>query len=288
MGEPTNDDIQAMLPDDNRPESHQIREITGGWVSWTFDVADEWIVQIPRRVEDVSATLKQVALLPRLADWVPFRVPVPEIIAHWQDRPVVRYRKVPGRPLQASDNPEPLAAMLHALHSFPVQRAVDLTGSAATAMAWQAGYASFYEQVQREVLPVLDDELARLVTRQYEQQLEDGFDFEPALVHRDLGAVHILIDDATGRPSGMIDFETAAVGDPAIDFVGLLITLGLNGARAVMDEHGNGVQWSQVRFYWWLGPVYDVIHGRSVGDPAIVRDGIDGLARRVTAARSAR
>ncbi len=42
------------------------------------------------------------------------------------------------------------------------------------------------------------------------------------LAHNDLCADHVLVDPATGRLAGIIDFADAMVGDPVLDFVGLL------------------------------------------------------------------
>jgi aminoglycoside phosphotransferase (APT) family kinase protein len=42
------------------------------------------------------------------------------------------------------------------------------------------------------------------------------------LVHNDLGPEHVLVDEETTLPIELIDFESAWVGDPAIDFVGLM------------------------------------------------------------------
>lgn len=64
-------------------------------------------------------------------------------------------------------------------------------------------------------------------------------------------AEHILVDPWTGQPSGLIDFDWASVGGPALDFVGLLTALGPQFTHQLISAYGT-VSWSRLLFYWWL------------------------------------
>ena len=44
------------------------------------------------------------------------------------------------------------------------------------------------------------------------------FDYTPAFCHGDLWAEHILFDPAQEKLTGVIDFESACLGDPAGDW----------------------------------------------------------------------
>jgi phosphotransferase family enzyme len=46
------------------------------------------------------------------------------------------------------------------------------------------------------------------------------------LIHNDICPDHLIVDPATGRLTGLIDFTDAVVGPPVLDFVGLI---GLGG-----------------------------------------------------------
>ena len=48
----------------------------------------------------------------------------------------------------------------------------------------------------------------------------------PVLAHQDFACEHVLIDPATGRATGVIDWADATLGDPADDFAGVLAWLG--------------------------------------------------------------
>ncbi|HVE95850.1 MAG TPA: hypothetical protein VNA67_02535 [Pseudonocardiaceae bacterium] len=94
--EPTADVVRDVLLRQGI-EASRIESIGGGFVSWTFDIDDAWIVQLPRFDAAVQATRMQIRLMPEVQAAVPFAVPVPELIAEWESRPVIRYRKVQGR-----------------------------------------------------------------------------------------------------------------------------------------------------------------------------------------------
>ncbi|NIV40422.1 MAG: phosphotransferase, partial [Anaerolineae bacterium] len=51
---------------------------------------------------------------------------------------------------------------------------------------------------------------------------EDNFRYQPVLKHSDFGPSNILFDSETQRVSGIIDFGSSGLGDPAYDFAGLL------------------------------------------------------------------
>src|SRR5918997_926284 len=199
----------------------RIESIGGGFVSWTFDIDDAWIVQLPRFDTAIQTTRMQIRLMPEVQAAVPFAVPVPELIAEWESRPVIRYRKVPGRPLTETDQWPPIAAMLRTLHSVPATRAAPLLGCEPSPEAWRTRHAQFRDLMEQALLPQLDTQLGAVISQHYAQFLDDPLDFTPCFVHCDLGAEHILVDPQTRRPAGLIDFDWSAVGDPAIDFVGV-------------------------------------------------------------------
>jgi aminoglycoside phosphotransferase (APT) family kinase protein len=49
------------------------------------------------------------------------------------------------------------------------------------------------------------------------------YDGEPRFIHNDFSSDHIIVDPATGRLSGIIDWSDAVLGDPAQDFAYLMV-----------------------------------------------------------------
>jgi aminoglycoside phosphotransferase (APT) family kinase protein len=140
--------------------------------------------------------------------------------------------------------------------------------------------------VIRGAFPLLSCEARTHVERVYEAYLNDAasFEFEPVLVHGDLG-VNTLID-ADGRLCGVIDFGDAAVTSPALDF--WLPAFGFRQIgipeqqAACLEAAGIGAAALQrmlpeltfldVRF-----PLLEVLHGLGSGADDSVESGIRSL-----------
>lgn len=254
--------------------------VEGGRVSWTYVADDEAIVQLPRFDQAVEALRTQSVLMPLVQATVPFAVPVPAPVASYQGRPVMRYRMVPGRPLRLGDRWRDIPAMLHALHRVPADQAADILCCEPTAEAWRSRYAEFRSAVTDALFPHLSEDVAAAISTQYERFLSGPFDFTPVFVHSDLDAEHILVDPQTGQPSGLIDFDWASVGDPALDFVGLLTALGPQVTHRLISAYGT-VAWSRLLFYWWLNPCYELVYAGSYLDEHALARGIQTIRARL-------
>ncbi|MGH8877708.1 MAG: phosphotransferase family protein [Stackebrandtia sp.] len=258
-----------------------VTPITGGWASWTFELESGQILRVARNPEIDAAHRREARLLPALAESVSFAVPAPTHFGVHNGLTYMVYRRLPGRGLRAGDEVAPIASMLAELHAFPVEQAVELLGCEGTAQAWRYDYVGIWKWVDAEVLPVLDTPLREAVRSEFDAVLPELADITPALVHRDLGCEHILTDPDTRVPTGIIDFETATVGDPVIDFVGLLITLGEVETRRLVDAWPGEFSWSRLRFYMWMGAVHAIRYGIREGDDALIAEGVEGLRGRL-------
>jgi aminoglycoside phosphotransferase (APT) family kinase protein len=265
-----------------------VQHIPGGWGSFTFLVDGDHILRFARNAEVASAHHREAALLPRLAAAVSFRVPEPDFFGSWGDAGTcLGYPLIEGRALTAADGWRSLAGVLRELHAFPVDVARSTLGQPGTVDEWRAGYERLWTDVRTQVLPTLDAELAGMVTDAYTALLAGDWDFQPVLVHRDLAPEHVLVDDC-GRVVGLIDFEDAAVGDPAIDFAGLLPLLGAERVEQLIADYGRPVDRARLRHYWWLASVHDLRYGLTTGGRAITDAATDELRRRLSGAGPAR
>lgn len=258
--------------------------IPGGWDFDTFEVDGEWIFRFPKREPDGRSLERELRLLPALVDRLPFDVPRPVHRGTHDGRPFAGYRKISGRPLCPDDAQSDvirrdLAGFLEAMHRFPADRARDLLGVEGTLDAWHEEYVRLRALFEDSVAPLVPAAVADAARHGFDRFA--GSEFVPVLVHRDLGAEHILVHQ--DRLSGVIDFGDAGVGDPAIDLVGLWITLGPPAATAVAEACGYASEdfFQRVRFYHWMGAVHAVLYGLRIGDTSEVRAGCVGLASRL-------
>lgn len=266
-------------------EPQRVEAITGGWANWTFELDGEAIVRFPRSDSVALATHRELALLPELAAFVSFSVPVPESIASFRDRPFFTYRRIAGRPLSDGDAPEvatPLGAMLAELHHFPVDRAAHLLRLGAPERVWRDRYEDLWETISQVALPVLPGRLAEEVRRRYTTFVERPPAFPVCFIHNDLGPEHVLLDEATGAPCALIDFEDASVGHPAVDMTPLVATLGLSALPALEHERDLGERLAdRLWFYRWVGSLHAIIYGVTAGVEAERVGGIRELRRRI-------
>jgi aminoglycoside phosphotransferase (APT) family kinase protein/ADP-ribose pyrophosphatase YjhB (NUDIX family) len=275
-----------VTPDDARAalvgagwQPRTVVAIGDGESSWTFEVDGRWIAQFPRKAAVARGHERERRLFPELARHVGFRVPMPEMVGEFHGLPFHTYEKIAGEPLteQAFD-PRSFAQMLRGLHSFPADRACELLGDAGTVDEWRAGYATLWQDVEAHVLPLLPSRVVSDVTSEYDAFLRN-VDFEPVLVHGDLGVEHVLV----GVQHAVIDFEEVAVGDPAIDFVGVFVAFGLPAARAVLAEYGptDSDLPGRLRFYRWMGSVHAARHALDVGDDDLLAGALREVERRI-------
>jgi aminoglycoside 2''-phosphotransferase len=109
------------------------------------------------------------------------------------------------------------------------------------------------------------------VARHFEPMLadENWLVYEPALVNGDLASYHILYDPDTQRINGVIDFGTAGIGDPAVDFACIIGGFGESFLRrmrkfypAIADAIDRARFWAGTLELQWL------LRGMRTNDPS--------------------
>ena len=239
-----------------------IVEVDEGWDFKVLIVDDSWVVRWPRHEFAVEEIEQEVDLLPVLAPVLPVEVPRFEYVSRepW----LVVYRLIRGTPLVAED-PDGVRTFLDALH------AVDVDHIPARRPDWLEIYRSHAADWRLVVLPLLDEH-ERTRGEALLEEVETLTDFEPCLVHCDLGPSHLLCRD--GRLVGVIDWADAKVGDPALDYSWLLNVP--FSSWDVDDELRR-----RARIYHRLAPWFEVHYGVLTEQPQWVENGLAGLRSRL-------
>lgn len=223
-----------------------LRLLDHGWRSSAVATAGGAVFRIGRNAAATAGYRKELRLLPFLRRKLPVPVPQP----NWHAEPCQRFRfgaigypMLPGAPLRpewltpaheariAAD----LGAFLAALHRIDAAQA-----AAAGAPASSSGRA--FAALATEMLPALRSVLTpreyAVVVDWWGALLADGtmHAYAPTLRHGDLWYGNVLIDERAGRVSGVLDWEEAAIGDPAQDFA-TQFHLGDRFAALVIDEY---------------------------------------------------
>jgi aminoglycoside 2''-phosphotransferase len=175
-------------------------------------------------------------------------LPIPRFELLAQD--LASYPLIPGGPLVRNDilklggkDQERIAAelagFLRQLHGIPLPL-VEAVGVASSAtVRTRADWLQMYVDVRRELFPLMMAHARRWVEGHFEPLLaEPGWmDCQPALVNGDLGPYHVLFDPNKRRINGVIDFGTAGLGDPAVDFSCILYNYGETFLRRMVPHY---------------------------------------------------
>ncbi|MGH2557711.1 MAG: phosphotransferase family protein [Thermomicrobiales bacterium] len=224
-----------------------LRVLGAGFGSVAVETAGGQVFRIAKSPAAAARHANEVRLLPALRTRVPVAVPDPRWHAGSSASlpfGVMEYPKLPGAPLRpewlARTDSAPIAfdiaAFLLALHRFPIAEAEAL------GLPGPESSRAVLEALRADVLPPLRDALAaieyRRITTWWDAFLADERmrRYRPALRHGDLWYENILVDEARERVVGVVDFECAAVGDPAQDFATQL-HLGRRFAAQVIDAY---------------------------------------------------
>jgi aminoglycoside 2''-phosphotransferase len=134
---------------------------------------------------------------------------------------------------------EQLGQFYQQLHSIPGDVIAASSIASSIAERSREEMLDLYEQVQQILFPHLWKHQRTWIHEHFEPLVSGSLhlDASAVLIHGDLGCYHILFDPDRQVLSGIIDFGTAGMGDPAIDLASLL------------DNHGEGVLKQMSKYY---------------------------------------
>jgi aminoglycoside phosphotransferase (APT) family kinase protein len=204
--------------------------LAAGWDNTVYVVDAQWAFRFPRRAVALPGIAREAAVLPALAPLLPLPVPVPERLGRPSPSFPWRFtgaRLLPGAELALSGLPDEtrvaaavgLGGFLRALHAPQVVDAVD-AGRLPVDPMRRADPADrlrrsrpWLEQLASAGLWQPDAAAERLLARASALAPSRA---DLALAHGDLHARHLLVD-ATGAPTGVIDWGDVCRADPVVD-----------------------------------------------------------------------
>ena len=219
------------------------RHLTHGWDHAVLILDEALVFRAPKAPTSLGEVENEAGLLRHLERKL--EVGIPRYIYQAADGSFGGYRLLPGRELDpgtfrklSAEERETiagrLAAFLTSMHETP-------KSVARRHQVPEEDAAKDYEDLVRDTEALVFPHLARRDTLAIEAflaelaaELEQGR--PTGLLHGDLSGEHILWD-ARKRQVNIIDFSDRMLGDPAIDFAGLL-AYGRGFAERVFEEYG--------------------------------------------------
>ena len=258
--------------------------VDSGWDSRVLEVDGRWIFQFARRPEIADQFRKELQLLPELAARLPLAVPRP-VFACLDDPDYIciGYRKLNGEALSDTTAKPAIAAQIGAfldcLHRFPLDVVSQTSLLVAGPVVWRDEYLDFYRWIQANVISRVSEPLRKRMRNLWEGFLdtEENFLFKPLLIHGDLGVEHVLVDPRSDRLVGVIDWGDARIGDPALDFTGLLASCSTEFVGQVLESYAvplDGRFWERMAFYRDIIHFHKMRYGLELGDERFFAEGL--------------
>lgn len=252
-------------------------------------VNGELIFRFPKYPHVLESLKTETAILRCIKGYVTLAVPAP-IFVNLEQRAVgeafVGYRSIPGEPLwretfQKIDNQEvvqrlagQVSGFLRALHCVPVE---DLSGIELPVHDTYEECADIYARIQEKLFSRMRPDAQAWATGHFEDFLTDArnFQYEPILKHGDFGPSNILFDREAQRVTGVIDFGSSGMGDPAYDFAGLLSGYGEGFLATCVETYPTLEAFlGRVRFYQGTFALLEALFGVENGDDEALRAGL--------------
>lgn len=194
-------------------------------------VNEEIIFRFPKHENAADKLKKETKVIELIKNYINLKIPN----IFYNSREFIGYFMIPGVTFRKDillelDKEtiqlvaEQVANFLKELHRVPVNKVVDVDIPISDVPDKYEDWVDLYKRIQDEVFPYLMIHTREWAKNHFESFLDSksNFDYEPKLIHGDLGCYHILFDRKRNRINGIIDFGTAGLGDPALD-IGTLI-----------------------------------------------------------------
>ncbi len=120
-----------------------------------------------------------------------------------------------------------LALDFRSLHSIPLEKARAAGIRPCEVSRDLAGWQKLHAEIRELVYPLMLEYARRWAERLFTLIEDPAFlQHNLSVVNSDVGPSHILFDPATNKVTGLLDWGTTSLGDPAVDYVGILYDYG--------------------------------------------------------------
>lgn len=198
-------------------------------------VNQELIFCFPKHEHALNKIDAEIKIIELIKSYVTLEVPKifyksPEVIAYFMISGITLRRDILlGLDQKTSQFvAEQLATFLKQLHSIPIDETINLGISITDVPSKYEDWVDLYKRIEGEVFPHLMLHTREWAKNHFESFLDtkSNFEYEPKLIHGDLGPYHILFDRQKNCINGVIDFGSAGLGDPAVDIATVIHTYG--------------------------------------------------------------
>ncbi|MBA3867921.1 MAG: aminoglycoside phosphotransferase family protein [Anaerolineae bacterium] len=280
--------IQRVYPN---LEIQSAQHRTGGQNNDILIVNSALIFRFPRYAEAFQALTDETAILKLLQAKLPLPTPNP-IYAHLDaldfNQAFVGYPMIAGESVDiyqlesrfdshtCQHLADQLADFLKALHGIspaqlPIKPALHDD---------RAYWTDLYQRIHAKLFPLMRAAGREQVINHFEPYLAlaQHFDYTPVLRHGDFGTGNILFDATAQQFTGVIDFGSAALGDPATDLAAIYGWRGRGAtfARRLFKRYPElEAMLSRAQFYAGTFLLQEALFGLENNEPELIASGLE-------------
>jgi aminoglycoside phosphotransferase (APT) family kinase protein len=232
--------------------SSRVVAYAAGWDNAAFLIDDVVLFRFPRRTIAVDLLRREIALLPRIAPFLPLPISAPQYHGLWRDElqwPFAGYRMLAGQPASRIDLDDgermrlavPLAEFLRDLHAIETRPLVEAGLPPDLFGRFDAAKNVLRVRVRITMIQAAGYTIPPAVLAWFEEH-PPRLDDQRTVVHGDLYARHVMLD--RGVLCGVIDWGDMHLGSPAID---------LSAAHTMLPPEAHAI------FRETYGPVSDEV-----------------------------
>ncbi|MFN2528724.1 MAG: phosphotransferase [Candidatus Baltobacteraceae bacterium] len=277
-------DLARSLIHDQLPELRplEVEPLGAGWDNAAFVVNGRYVFRFPQRAIAAPLVKLEADILPLIAADLPLPIPVPTFRGGpagdypWMFAGYEAVRGVTACSVSLSDDQRaalaaPLATFLRHLHAIDTAKAmrsglqVDVLGRMEHAKRFPATEQRFTELYAAG----LTDDGATFLNTMADISPNTG-EGRQVLVHGDLYARHVLVNDAT--VSGVIDWGDMHLGNPAIDLRIAFLMLPPQAHAAFRQAYGtiDNRTWELARYSAIYSAVLVLHYGNRINDKHLI------------------
>ncbi|MCK4757496.1 MAG: phosphotransferase [Thermoplasmata archaeon] len=270
-----------------------------GWDSFVARVNETHIFRFPTRPRVIRQLGFEIIILPELAKRLPIPIPNFDHIWHGDDeRPqmFVGYPMIQGTVLSRTPPFEParkkelaslLGRILIDIHTFPIEKALEAGMKPATPQTWRKDHENMQTRHEKSSFPLMDPKLREKCIEIFDEYLgnDDYFHFNAVLGHGDLSPDdHILWNPETEEITGIIDWGDMQIGDPALDFTGIICDCGPEFTDMVLAEYNKEMPddptiMERAAWYMKLFGFYFIEYGQLTKEDKWIEEGLEELRK---------
>lgn len=225
-------------------------------------INNQLIFRFPKYQRGIEDLKKESELLTETQKYITLPIPKPQFQCFDElqvGKVFIGYLLIPGEPLSREiffETKEKyvfadqLGGFLSELHNIPLTK----LGTNLRFMYSDGYWQKMLTDCQEKLFPYMRLESKNQINDRFNSFLSDtsNFKYTPVLIHGDFGPTNILFDKQLQKVSGVIDFSSVSIGDPAIDFASLIgpFGYGVNFLKTISKVYPEVVSMiARARFY---------------------------------------